>query len=101
MNAEKNHFAINFADDTLKIHVNDKLVFIGHKRELGPNVLGVIFEGIKGLIRLSADKEEFESRIVMLQFPSRGPCKICGRHANLLGGLCYTCSPHESNIQQT
>jgi hypothetical protein len=100
VNAEENYFAVNFADDTLKIHVNGKLVVAYHKRELKPAVLEVIFLSVKGLIRLSADKEDFERRTVLLQIPSRGPCTICERHTNLLGGICYTCSLLDSNDQE-
>jgi hypothetical protein len=64
-------------------------------------VLESIFDNVKELIRISDDREYFEAKIVMLQIPSRGPCMICGRQANLLGGICYTCSSVESNDQLT
>ena len=93
MNTGKNHFALNFDDKTLTIHINGKLVVAYPKRDLAHNVLDVFFTRMHLLSRHPYDgKESFEDMAVGFQIPSRGPCTICGRHANLLGGLCYECS---------
>ena len=96
MNADQNHFTVDFADNTLKVHVNGKLVVAYRKQDLAPSVLEVIFDNVQHMIRTSNNRDYFESTIVMLQVPSRGSCTICGRFANLLGGICYTCSLHEA-----
>lgn len=93
VHAEKNHFALNFDNKTLTIHINGKLVAAYPKRDLAHNVLDVFFTRMQLLFRHPYDgKESFEDMIVGFQIPSHGPCTICGRNANLLGGLCYECS---------
>ena len=92
MNTEKNHFTLNFDDKTLTIHINGKLVVAYPKCDLAHNVLEVFFLHMQLLFRHPYDdKESFEDMVVGFQIPSNGPCTICGRPANLLGGICYTC----------
>jgi hypothetical protein len=92
MNAEKNHFTLNFDDNILTIHINGKLVAAYPKHDLAHNALDILFTRMHLLFRHPYDCEEsFKDMTVGFQIPSIGPCTICGRHANLLGGLCYTC----------
>jgi len=100
MSTDKNHFTIDFTDDTLKIRANGKLVSIVRKCDLTPDVFEIIFRSIKGLIRSSTDKQAFENSIFHLQLISVGPCELCGRHANLVGGMCYTCSSNETDTER-
>ncbi len=95
MSSEKNHFALNFDSETLTIHINGKLVVAYKRHDLGKPVREELFLYMESLIRGSPSdvKESFEDRIPTFQIPSRGPCTICDRHANLLGGICYSCSP--------
>jgi hypothetical protein len=96
VNTGKNHFALNFDNKTLTIRINGKLVAAHPKHDLAHNVLEVFFTRMQLLFRHPYDgNESFEDMIVGFQIPSNGPCTICGRHANLLGGLCYRCL-HES-----
>ena len=92
MNADKNHFTLDFDSKTLTIHINGKLVAAYPQHDLAHEVLEVLFTRMQLLFRDPYDgKDWFEDRIVGFQLPSNGPCTICGRHANLLGGLCYGC----------
>jgi hypothetical protein len=94
MNTEKNHFILDFDGKILTIRINGKLVVAYPRRDLGKPVREVLFLYMESLIIGPPPdiKESFEDKIVGFQIPSRGPCTICGRQANLLGGLCYDCS---------
>jgi hypothetical protein len=94
--AEKNLLVLTFDTKTLTIRVNDKRIVAYPRHELAHSVLEVIFENLELLINKPDDKVWFEHALLMLQIPSCGPCTICSRHANLLGGLCYTCL-HDEN----
>jgi hypothetical protein len=93
MNAEKNQLTLDLDDQKLTIRINGKLVVAYHRRDLGEPVREVLFHNIERLIigPPSDIKESFEDRIPCFQIPNIGPCTICSRHANLLGGLCYGC----------
>jgi hypothetical protein len=91
MNADKNRFALEFDDKTLTIRINGKLIAAYPARDLTHTVLDHLFVFVDSLI-LRSDKEvSYEDLIHRFQIPSRGPCTICGRDANLLGGLCNSC----------
>ena len=93
VSTKKNHFNLDFDNETLTIRINGKLVVAYPKRDLAHNVLEVFFTRMHLMFRHPyGDKESFEDMAVGFQIPSRGPCTICGRDANLLGGLCYGCS---------
>lgn len=93
MNADTNHFSLNFDSNRLTIHVNDRLVAAYLRRDLAPNVLEVLFGKMQLLFCHSdSDKESFEDMTAGFRIPGRGPCSTCGRNTNLFGGLCYRCS---------
>ena len=94
VNAEKNHFTLDFDGKTLTIRINGKLIAAYPRSDLGKSVREVLFLYLELLIIGPPPdmKESFEDQIQHFQLPSNGPCTICGRHANLLGGLCYECS---------
>ena len=91
VNAEKNHFALSFDDKTLAIHIDGKLIAAYPARDLTHTVLDHLFVFVDSLILRPDKKVPFEDLVHRFQIPSRGPCINCGRQANLLGGLCYTC----------
>ena len=93
MNAGKNHFVLDFDGKLLTIRINGKLVVAYPRRDLRKTVLDSLFLSAAVLITGPPPpiKESFEDLIPNFQIPSVGPCAICGRNANLLGGICYTC----------
>jgi hypothetical protein len=90
-NTEGNHFILTFDDKTLRISINGKLIAAYPSRELAPSVTEILFRRLELLIRRPDKRESFEECVVGFQLPSIGPCTICERQANLLGGLCYGC----------
>jgi hypothetical protein len=99
MSAKKNHFALNYDGKTLMIHINGKPVVALPKRELGRNVLEGFFLRIHLLILNPDDKQSFEDMAVGFQIATHGLCTLCGRDANLLSGVCYTCSQNCETYQ--
>jgi hypothetical protein len=92
MSTEKNHFTLDFDGKTLTIRINGKLVVAYTRRDLGKPVREELLFYTDSLIKGPPwYKESFEDLVSSFQIPSRGPCTICGRGANLLGGLCYDC----------
>jgi len=97
-NGKKNKFSLNFDDKTLTIHINGRLVAAYPASQLTHAVLDHLFVFVDSLV-LRPDKEvPFDELIHRFQIPSRGPCIICGRFANLLGNLCYDCF-HDPTIK--
>jgi len=97
MKPEHSNFAVYFDNKILTIHIDGKLVLALPKEQLGNSVLEILFLNMKRLIRepLFATRP-FDLLAFPFQVISVGPCTICGRHANLLGGLCYYCCPRET-----
>jgi hypothetical protein len=92
MNAEKNHFTLDLDDQKLTIRINGKLVVAYRRRDIGKRVCEALFLYMEGLIIGPPHMQKsFEDQIPRFQIPSRGPCTLCDRQANLLGGLCYAC----------
>lgn len=95
VSGKKNHFVLEFDNETLTVRINGKLIAAYPKRELAPSVLDVFFIRMDLMFRHpDGGKEWFDDMAVGFQIPSRGPCTVCGRTANLLGGICYSCSQH-------
>ena len=99
VNVAKDHFTLDFDEATLTIRINGKLIAAYPARDLTHAVLDHLFVFTDSLILRLDKKVPFEDLIHRFQIPSRGPCVICGRHANLLGGLCYACL-HDSDEQK-
>jgi len=92
---ERNHFTLDFDGKMLTIRLNGKLVVEYTRPDLSKPVRDELFLCMELLIIGPPpdikEKESFEVATVGFQIPSRGRCTICGRDANLLGGLCYDC----------
>ena len=77
--------------EKLSIRLNGKLVVSYYKRDLGNEILKGLLREVQMLIEHFDDQKVCEATIIGLQYPSVGACTVCGRHANLLGGLCRDC----------
>jgi hypothetical protein len=93
----ENRFVLSFDDKTLTIHINGRLVAAYPAAQLGHAVLDDLFVFADSLILRPDRNVPFEDLIHRFQIPTIGPCTICGGHANLLGGLCYTCFHNPDN----
>jgi hypothetical protein len=93
MASEKNSLVLKFDDKTLNIWLNGKLIAIYSKEELSTTILDFIFNNLRFIMRPPPGESGFFDVVdVGFRLESVGPCVICSRHANLLGGLCWDCS---------
>ena len=95
----KSHIVIDYEGDTLTVRVNGKLYVAYHKSELvrrdgfaNDFLLGCLEDLRRALLLMIEGDEGFRRRFERLAHPSVGACTVCGRHANLWGGLCYGCT---------
>jgi len=72
-------------------HINHKLIAKYRASELSNEVLDHFFVFVGGMIVGVKKDLPIEESIHDFQWPSRGPCIICGQTANLLGNICYNC----------
>ena len=92
MESEKNSIVLKFDEKCLSIWINGKLVAIYPKQELSDVILDILLRRLRLLMRPPTGISGFHDAVdVGFRLESVGPCVICSRHANLLGGLCWNC----------
>ena len=92
MSSAHNRISLDCDDERFTIRVNGKLVVAYPRAKVTSTVLEVIFLYLGRLIR-HLDSEEYQENCIFgLQLPSVEPCTLCGKHRNLLGGLCRDCT---------
>jgi hypothetical protein len=87
-----NHINIDYEGTTLTIRVNGKLRVKFNKSDLGSDefiheYLKQLFEGLERIITYG-ENTWIETFQLMAAAPSLGDCNVCGKYAQLFGGLC-------------